>query len=76
MRGLICLLATPGGRLARIIAGVVLVLLGLVVLGGVGGIILALIGLVPLLAGLFDKCVFAPLGGLPFVGEALRETCR
>ncbi len=75
MRGLICWLATSGGRLARVVAGIVLVVVGLLVIGGVGGIILALIGLVPLLAGLFDRCVFAPLGGLPFVGKALRETC-
>jgi len=76
MRGLICWLASPSGRIARIVAGVVLVLVGLVALGGIGGIILALIGLVPLLAGLFDVCVFAPLGGLPFVGKALRAVCR
>jgi hypothetical protein len=76
MRGLICWLANPTGRIARIVAGIVLVLVGLLALGGAGGIILALIGLVPLLAGLVDVCVFAPVGGLPFVGEALRETCR
>jgi hypothetical protein len=33
----------------------------------------AIIGLVPLLAGLFDRCVFAPLFGLPFDGERLRR---
>jgi hypothetical protein len=29
---------------------------------------------VPLVAGAFDWCVFAPLFGLPFVGPKLRET--
>jgi hypothetical protein len=28
---------------------------------GVSGILVAVVGLVPLLAGLFDFCVFAPL---------------
>jgi hypothetical protein len=28
---------------------------------------------VPLAAGLFDWCVFAPLFGLPFVGKRLRH---
>jgi hypothetical protein len=41
--------------------------------GGVGGWILAIVGLVPLAAGLFDWCVFAPLFGLPFVGPRLRQ---
>jgi len=40
---------------------------------GVVGWILAVVGLVPLLAGLFDRCVFAPLFGLPFDGFQLRR---
>jgi hypothetical protein len=32
------------------------------------------IGLVPLAAGVFDRCVFAPLFGLPFAGPRLRQT--
>jgi hypothetical protein len=68
-------MAGSSGRIARIVAGIVLVLVGLLALGGAVGIIVAVIGLVPLLAGLFDFCVFAPLGGLPFVGKALREMC-
>ncbi|MCP4199783.1 MAG: DUF2892 domain-containing protein, partial [Proteobacteria bacterium] len=37
------------------------------------GIIIAVVGLVPLLAGLFDVCVFAPLFNNPFRGPAIRE---
>ena len=69
-------IASPAGRLARIIAGLALILIGLLALGGVGGWILAIVGLVPLLAGLFDRCVFAPLFGLPFVGPRLREALQ
>jgi hypothetical protein len=42
------------------------------VLKGTGGIILAVVGLVPLLAGLFDFCVFAPLFGAPMSGPKIR----
>jgi len=39
----------------------------------VGGIIVAVVGLVPLLAGLFDFCVFAPLFGAPMSGPKIRS---
>jgi hypothetical protein len=51
-------------------------LIGLLALGGIWGWILAIVGLVPLLAGLFDRCVFAPLFGLPFVGPSLRQALQ
>jgi hypothetical protein len=38
----------------------------------VGGIIVAVVGLVPLLAGLFDFCVFAPLFGAPMSDPKIR----
>lgn len=69
-------LASPTGRVTRIIAGLALILIGLLVLKGIGGWILAIVGLVPLAAGLFDRCVFAPLFGLPFVGPRLREALQ
>jgi hypothetical protein len=73
MRGLFTFLAGTGGRLARVVAGVILVLVGLFVVEGALSWVLAIVGLVPLLAGVFDFCVFAPLFGLPFVGERLRQ---
>ena len=73
MQPLFDFLASSAGRVTRIAAGAVLVLVGLFAIGGAGGVILALIGLVPLLAGIFDVCVFAPLFGLPFAGPALRR---
>jgi len=54
------------GRILRIVAGVALILIGLMAVQGTGGIILAVIGLVPLVAGIFNFCVFAPLFGGPF----------
>jgi len=65
-------MASPAGRITRIVAGLVLVALGLWVITGTGGIIVAVIGLVPLVAGLFDFCVFAPLFGAPLSGPKIR----
>lgn len=66
-------LASPAGRVIRAVAGLVLIVVGIVLVKGAGGWILAIVGLVPLAAGLFDRCVFAPLFGLPFVGPSLRQ---
>ncbi len=60
------------GRLLRIVAGLVLIVLGLAVVHGTGGFILAIVGLVPLVAGLFNFCVFAPLFGGPFLAKDLQ----
>jgi hypothetical protein len=72
MQGLFRFLAGSTGRLVRAVAGVVLIVLGLFAIMGLGGYIVALVGLVPLAAGVFDVCVFAPLVGLPFKGPQLR----
>ena len=69
-------MASPAGRVTRIMAGLVLILIGLLALGGIWGWILSIVGLVPLLAGLFDRCVFAPLFGLPFMGSSLRQALQ
>ncbi len=65
-------MASTSGRIVRIIAGVVLIALGLLVIHGVGGIIVAIVGLVPFVAGIFDFCVFAPLFGAPLSGPKIR----
>lgn len=65
-------MASPAGRITRIVAGIVLIVLGLFVIHGLGGTIVAVVGLVPLLAGLFDFCVFAPLFGAPMSGPKIR----
>lgn len=65
-------MASPTGRITRIGAGAVLIVWGLAGLGGTLGIVVAAIGLIPLLAGLFDVCVFSPLFGGPFKGPEIR----
>jgi hypothetical protein len=76
MNAFFAFIASPAGRMIRIVAGAGLILIGLLALGGTWGWISAIVGLVPLLAGLFDRCVFAPLFGLPFVGPRLRQALQ
>jgi hypothetical protein len=65
-------MSSPAGRITRIVAGIVLIALGLSVVHGAGGIVLIVVGLLPLVAGLFDFCVFAPLFGAPLSGKKIR----
>lgn len=69
-------IAGSAGRIIRALAGLALILIGLLVVKGTGGWILAIVGLAPLLAGVLDFCIFAPLFGLPFVGPRLRERLK
>jgi DUF2892 family protein len=64
-------MSSPYGRMLRIVAGVALIGAGLYV-QGTWGLILGVIGAVPLLAGVFDVCIFAPLVGAPFSGSKVR----
>jgi hypothetical protein len=72
MNPFISFMASPAGRITRIVAGLALVLWGLLGPGGTAGIVVAVVGAVPLLAGLFDFCVFAPLFGAPLSGPKIR----
>jgi hypothetical protein len=74
MNGSFRFLASPMGRVVRAVGGLLLIAIGLLWVHGVLGWILVIVGLVPLLAGSFDYCVFAPLFGLPFNGIQLRQT--
>jgi hypothetical protein len=65
-------MSSLAGRLLRIVAGIILIIVGLTVVHGIGGIILAIVGLVPLVAGLFNFCVFAPLFGGPFLPKDIK----
>ena len=65
-------MASTAGRIIRVVAGVALIAWGLLGLEGTVGIIVAVVGAVPLLAGLFDFCVFAPLFGCPMSGPKIR----
>ena len=72
MNPFVSFMASPAGRIIRIVAGVVLIVWGLMGLTGTAGIIVVIIGLVPLVAGVFDFCVFAPLFGAPLSGPKIR----
>jgi uncharacterized membrane protein HdeD (DUF308 family) len=66
-------MASPAGRITRIIAGIVLILLGVFARVDLTvGTILIVVGLVPLAAGLFDICLIAPLFGAPMSGPKIR----
>ena len=65
-------MASTSGRIVRVIAGLAFIALGLLVIHGTWGIVLAVVGLVPLVAGIFDFCVFAPLFGAPLSGPKIR----
>ncbi len=73
MKKLFLFLASTVGRVVRIIVGLALIAAGLVFVQGTPGTVLAAVGVLPLAAGLFDVCLFAPLFGLPFQGERIRE---
>ena len=62
--GFVGFMGSTAGRAARIVVGVVLIVVGLVVVGGTGGVDLAVVGLVPLAAGVFDFCLLGPLFGV------------
>ncbi|MFO7698861.1 MAG: DUF2892 domain-containing protein [Anaerolineae bacterium] len=70
MNPFISFMASRNGRIVRIVLGAILVLWGFI---GSGGVILGIVGLVPLLAGIFDYCVFAPLFGNPIKGADIRK---
>ncbi len=72
MNPFISFMASQVGRFARVLVGVALIALGLVGIGGTTGTIVAVVGAVPLLAGLFDVCLFAPLFGCPLSGAQIR----
>ena len=70
---LIKFLASSAGRIVRIVAGLALIAFGLFSLQNTVGIVLAVVGLVPLLAGVFDFCIFAPIFGASLSGKVIRS---
>jgi hypothetical protein len=66
-------MASTAGRLLRIVVGIALILVGFFMLNGMAAYVVAVIGVVPLVAGLMDFCIFAPLFGAPLAGKAIRE---
>ncbi len=72
MNPFVSFMASGNGRVARVVAGLILITLGLFSLHGVAGTVIAVVGIVPFVAGIFDFCVFAPLFGQPLSGPKIR----
>lgn len=67
--GFVGFMRSVSGRLLRSAAGIALILIGLLAVGGTGGIVMAVVGVVPLLAGVFNFCLLGPLFRLDFFGR-------
>jgi hypothetical protein len=68
--GFVRFMASPAGRILRIVVGVALVFYGFNVMGGSGwGIALAAFGTIAVIAGVFNLCLIAGLIGAPFRGR-------
>lgn len=69
-------MAKPAGRIIRIVAGVVLIIIGLAGILPTDqtlGIVVAVIGVVPILAGVFNVCLIGPIIGAPFSGRKVLQ---
>lgn len=73
---LACFMAHPTGRLLRIVAGLALIGWGWTMSGTTAGTILMIVGVVPILAGVLNVCLIAPIIGAPFSGRAALEDER
>ena len=73
-------MSSATGRILRMLVGLVLIGWGVFLAVAAStitiGIILVVVGLLPLMAGLTDVCVFAPLFGAPFSGAKVRAHAR
>ncbi|HEX5156814.1 MAG TPA: DUF2892 domain-containing protein [Ktedonobacterales bacterium] len=74
--GFVSFMASPAGRIARILAGLALIGGGIALIWSSAntalGVVLAVVGLAPLVAGAFDFCLLAPLFGAPLFGTEIR----
>jgi hypothetical protein len=73
MNPFVSFMASSTGRTVRVLAGIALVVWGWLGIGGATGMIVGIVGLVPLVAGVLDFCVFAPLFGAPLSGPKIRS---
>jgi hypothetical protein len=63
MAGLASFMNGAIGRIARVILGVVLIYVGLSSVGGTAGVVIAVIGVVPLVMGLWGRCLIELIPG-------------
>ena len=65
-------MAGSTGRILRIIAGAALIAIGFAFKSPIG-FAMVFVGALPLLSGIFDVCIFAPLFRMPFTGKKIRS---
>ena len=69
-----CFMASATGRALRVILGLALIAFGWTKAGTTTVVVLMIVGLIPLLAGVFNVCLIAPIIGAPFSGRAALGT--
>jgi hypothetical protein len=70
------LMASPTGRISRIIAGAGLMILGAAQTSAKSKALLLAVGAIPFSAGAFDFCLISPLFKGPFWGHQIRTAKR
>lgn len=77
MKEFFTFMSSETGRAVRVVAGVAIIIFALLGVSDMQLMMLVIVlGLVPLLAGLFDWCFFAPFLGKPFLGVELRKELK
>ncbi len=63
MGGLVSFMNGGIGRLARVVLGAVLIYVGLSAVGGTAGAVIAVIGVVPIVMGVWGRCLIELIPG-------------
>jgi hypothetical protein len=61
------------GRGARIVMGIVIMMVGVLVVQGNVGTVIAIVALIPIAGGLFDFCLLGFALGYPLKGDEARK---
>jgi hypothetical protein len=62
-------MASPAGRILRVVSGLLLLYVGFNIVGGGWGIAVGAFGVIAILAGTLNLCLIAGLIGAPFRGR-------
>jgi hypothetical protein len=65
-------MASPAGRILRIVAGSAIIAWGVLTIGDGDGMLIVAAGVLPILTGVFNICVVGPLIGGPISGSKVR----
>ena len=73
MKSLLMFMSSKNGRIARIVVGALLLVLGFAVVDLPLGYVVMAIGAIPVIAGALDKCLLAAAFGYSIDGPELRK---